>query len=236
MGIRSKLNKLATKYEQNNHVGPMQIKAMHSGELYQQWQDAKDKEVYAPTAVEEAERKYYTYKYGKVFYDNHLKSKFKKDSEKLKMEIQGTHEKVMQSALEKLHYYETQTIYYKNLRQITETLSKQILQYLNQIKHGLSMDSTQQRETYYKDLQRMSTEEYNQLFRYVMIGFIVLQASQFYTYKYYLVATIIVWVLMYPRINEYIIYWFITPKTIVQPMIYTEDDNRIVYRGQSNIA
>ena len=236
MGIQSKLNKLKKQYEENNNKGPIQIKAIKSNELYQQLQEAKDRQEYAPTAVEVAERESYTFKHGTVAYDHYLKKKYEREAKQLEKSIQMNHTNVIENTLEKLHYYESQHIYYKNMHQITETLMKQILQFMNQIKYGLSVDSTQQRETYYKDLQRMSMEDYILLFQFIVIGFMVIQVLQFTEYKYILLGTILVFILLRPFITKRIIYPRITPHTVISPTIYTENDNRVVYRGQSNIA
>ena len=234
MDIQSKLSQLTQKFNENKIKGPMQMKTIQSGELYQKVQNAKDTEIYAPKAVEEAEKEYYTFTYGKVAYEKQLHKKFEKEATEVQATMVDTHNQRVTSTLEKLNYYESQHTYYNNLHRITETLMKQILQYLNKIKRGLAIDVTQQRETYYKNIQQVSTDDYIIFFQSLLFALLILQAIHFREYKVSLIATIVIFILMLPRIRHSILYHFITPKTTATITVLTE--HNIIYRGQSKMA
>ena len=111
---------------------------------------------------------------------------------------------------------------------------KQILQYLNKIKRGLAIDVTQQRETYYKNIQQVSMDDSIQFFQSLLFAFLILQAVHFREYKVSLIATTVIFILMLPHIRHYILYYFITPTTNATVTVLTE--NNIIYRGQSKMA
>ena len=233
MDIESKLSQLTEKFNDNKTKGPIQMKSIQSNELYEKVRQAKDAEIYAPKAVEEAEKEYYTFTYGTVAYEKQLHKKFEKEATEVQASMVDTHNKIVTSTLEKLNYYESQSTYYHNMHRITKTLMKQILQYLNNIKRGIAIDVTQQRETYYKNIQQVSMDDYIFFCQSLLFALLILQAFHFREYKVSLGVTVVLFILMLPYIRHYILYYFITPTTPATVKVLTE--HNVIYR-QSKIA
>jgi hypothetical protein len=176
--IQDKIKSLSIQKHSKLTMSPTEYRNIELQALYEAMIESKDNEDKAPDLVEEATKRYYTYKDGPDGYADYQLIQYNKDAATMKKSMLTKHQEQMFIMNESIHYSESQQTYLKNLSEVTATLAKKIKEQIGEVRKDSI--NTNNRKTYYTELAEQSLSNWTAIFNCFLVAFVL---SLGYEYK-----------------------------------------------------
>lgn len=176
--VQDKIKSLSIQKNSKLTMSPAEYRNIELQALYEAMIESKNNENNAPDLVEEATKKYYTFKNGPDGYADYQLIKFNKDAAAIKQSMLTKHQQQMFIMDESIHYSESQEIYLKNLAEVTAALAKKIKELIGEVRKDSI--NTNNRKTYYTELAEQSLSNWTAIINCILVAFVL---SLGYEYK-----------------------------------------------------
>jgi hypothetical protein len=169
--IEDKIKALSYQKSASLTISPTEIRNIKLQALYDAMIESRDHESNAPSLVEDATRKYYTFKNGSEGYDEYQLIQYKKDAIEMKAKMLAQHEKQMKEINESTHFLKSQELYLKNLSEVTAALMKKVKEKIGQVrKDGIN---TNYRKTYYAEMAEQNLSIWIVVCQCILLAFVM---------------------------------------------------------------
>jgi hypothetical protein len=177
--IDFKLNSISKTYDDVVNKTPSEIHKEKLKKLYDDLLSARTIEETAPQTLNEAEKKYYTFKDGS--YEQRMLAKYTKEASQMNNQMRTSYNKKMNEMMQSLSYYNSQRSYSKNINMVKLSVLRDILNKLEQIRTEVANKNTNDRKSYYVIKDQESIVAWIHFFNQSLFAFMIL----FVIHSYY---------------------------------------------------
>jgi hypothetical protein len=170
--IDSKLNAIAETHADAVNKSPNELHEETLKNLYDDLLSARTIAEIAPQTLDEAEKKYYTFKDGS--YEQRMLAKYTKEASQMNIQMRTSYNKKMNEMMQSLSYYNSQRSYSKNINMVKLSVLRDILNKLEQIRTEVANKNTNNRKSYYVIKNQESIVAWIHFFNQSLFAFMIL--------------------------------------------------------------
>jgi hypothetical protein len=170
--LNDKLKSINKKHESAVSKTPSEIHEDTLKALYDDLLAARTTAETAPDTLNDAEKKYYTFKDGS--YESRMLNKYTQEADELKQQMMRTYDQTMSETMNSLSYYNSQRSYSKNINMIKLTILKDIIDKLEQLRDELANKNTNNRKSYYVIKNQETVVGWLHFFNQALFAFAIL--------------------------------------------------------------
>ena len=170
--INLKLNSIAENHDDAVNKTPNELHEETLKNLYDDLLSARTIAETAPQTLDEAEKKYYTFKDGS--YEQRMLAKYTKEASQMNIQMRTSYNKKMNEMMQSLSYYNSQRSYSKNINMVKLSVLRDILNKLEQIRTEVANKNTNNRKSYYVIKNQESIVAWIHFFNQSLFAFMIL--------------------------------------------------------------